>query len=591
MPTIFHSTSGLLTSYLQAVGAGKIQLPDFQRSWVWDDERIRKLLVSILQSYPIGAIMLLQSGNPNVSFKPRLVEGVDLDGAEGVQIDHLILDGQQRLTSLYQALCTGLPVITRDGRDRKISRWYYLDLEICVDPESDKDEAIISVPEDGIIRGPGNLVMADYSTIEKECEAGVLPIHLLFDPPGLLNWQTQYFRNSSKIARRSVLWGKLMADAFNAFNSYQLPIIILLNSTPKEAVCQVFENVNTGGVTLTVFELLTATFAAENFSLRKDWVSRLKGEENDKGIVPERYFEDNLILCGLSNTDFLQTVTLLATYSRKKQNPNAAVSCKRKDILKLELEDYEFWADKVTAGLFEAAKFLMEQNIFSARDLPYATQLVPLSAILVELDTLAHNIEVRQKLSRWFWCGVLGELYGSAIETRFAKDLPQVVDWIKNGPEPDTVIEATFDPNRLLTLRTRNSAAYKGVHALLMKEGCKDFLSGVSIDITVYTNDSIDIHHIFPVNYCKRTGISPEIYNSIINKTPLSSRTNRIIGGNAPSVYLKRLEETHNISRTNLDSCIDSHVVDITALRSDDFGTFFEGRKARLVEKIEKAMK
>ena len=71
-----------------------------------------------------------------------------------------------------------------------------------------------------------------------------------------------------------------------------------------------------------------------------------------------------------------------------------------------------------------------------------------------------------------------------------------MVEWIKGGPLPDTIAEATFDPNRLLTLRTRNSAAYKGVHVLLMKEGCRDFLSGTQVDITVYNNDSIDIHHI-----------------------------------------------------------------------------------------------
>lgn len=111
-------------------------MPDFQRSWAWDDERIRRLLVSILQSYPIGAIMLLQLGNPNVKFMPRLVEGVDPDGSDTVHIDHLILDGQQRLTSLYQALSTGRPVVTRDGRGRKVSCWYCLDIEKCVDPGS-----------------------------------------------------------------------------------------------------------------------------------------------------------------------------------------------------------------------------------------------------------------------------------------------------------------------------------------------------------------------------------------------------------------------------------------------------------------------
>lgn len=589
MPTIFHSTSELLTSILQSVGSGLTQLPDFQRDWVWDDERIRRLLTSILQSYPIGAIMLLQTGNPNVSFKPRLVEGVDLDRAN-TEADRLILDGQQRLTSLYQALCTKRPVVTRDERGHKISRWYYLDLEKCVDPESDKDEAVLSVPEDKVVRGAGNQILADYSTIEKECEAGVLPVYLLFDPPGMLNWQNHYFSNTAEIAKRSAIWGKLMADTFNAFNSYQLPIIILLNSTPKEAVCQVFENVNTGGVTLTVFELLTASFAAENFSLRKDWLFRLKGEKNESGVVLTDYFEKDPILCNLSNTDFLQALTLLVTYERKKRNPNAAVSCKRKDILKLELNDYKLWADKVTNGFYEAAKFLMEQNVFS-RDLPYATQLIPLSAIFVELGTQAHNLDVRQKIARWFWCGVFGELYGSAIETRFAKDLPQVVEWIKGGLEPDTITEATFDPNRLLTLRTRNSAAYKGVHILLMKEGCRDFLSGVPIDITVYYNDSIDIHHIFPVDYCKRTGIDPGLYNSIVNKTPLSSRTNRIIGGNAPSIYLKSLEKNHNINTANLNDCIESHIIDIDALRSDDFQTFFEKRKDSLVAKIEKAMK
>ncbi len=256
----------------------------------------------------------------------------------------------------------------------------------------------------------------------------------------------------------------------------------------------------------------------------------------------------------------------------------------------MELEDYKLWADRVTAGFYAAAKFLMEQNVFSGRDLPYATQLVPLSAIFVELGNLTHNISVRRKLARWFWCGVFGELYGSAIETRFAKDLPQVVEWIKGGPLPDTIAEATFDPNRLLTLRTRNSAAYKGVHVLLMKEGCRDFLSGTQVDITVYTNDSIDIHHIFPVDYCKRMGIDPAIYNSIVNKTPLSSRTNRIIGGSAPSAYLKYLEENHNISKADLDECIKSHIIDVGTLRADDFQAFFDQRKESLIAKIDQAM-
>lgn len=588
MPTIFHSTSEMLKSLLDSVKDGRMQLPDFQRGWVWDDERIKKLLVSILKSYPIGSVMLLETGNINVNFKPRLVEGIDLNNPPEPQ--RLILDGQQRITSLYQALYLDEPVKTCNDRGKEIKRWYYLDINSATDPNSDKDDAIISVPEDKIIKGKGNAVIADYSTIEKECDAGVLPVHYLFKAEKLLQWQNQYF-STDMSQERSLRWSKFMSDAYSAFNNYQLPVITLLNTTPKEAVCQVFENVNTGGMTLNVFELLTASFAADNYSLRDDWESRYKGSSNEDEQQEElRGFINNPILCVLDNTDFLQTIALLVTYNRKKGRPGAAVSCKRRDILNLDVNEYKKWNDEVTKGFYEAAKFLMEQKVFSARDIPYPTQLIPLTAILVELGADAHNQSMREKIARWYWCGVFGELYGAAIETRFAKDLPQVIDWLNGGNEPDTVSEAAFDPNRLLTLRTRNSAAYKGVYILLMKEGCRDFMSGISVDLQTYYNDNIDIHHIFPQNYCRKNNIPRNLFNSIVNKTPLSSKTNRTIGGNAPSSYLNYLEEKENIHTNTLNRNLETHLIDVDAIRSDDFNVFFKKRKETLYRKILEAM-
>ena len=584
MSTIFHSTSEMLKGILNLVKHGRIQLPDFQRGWIWDDERIRRLLVSILKSYPIGAIMLLETGNPDVRFKSRLVEGVNLNPSPEPQ--QFILDGQQRITSLYQALYIDSAVTTRDSRGRRIKRWYYLDINIATDPYADKDEAIVSVPEDKILKGKGSVILADYSTIEKECEAGMIPVQYLFDSDKLLKWQNQYFKTGDS-NKRFKKWADFMADVHSAFNNYQIPAITLLNTTPKEAVCQVFENVNTGGVTLTVFELLTASFAADNFSLRDDWKLRCNGRAKDdiKG------FANNPILSILENTDFLQAIALLVTYNKKRRNPNAAVSCKRRDILGLTLEEYKKWSDEVEKGFYEAAKFLMEQKIFSKRDVPYASQLVPLAAIFTQLGSKAHNYSVRQKIARWYWCGVFGELYGAATETRFAKDLPQVIRWIEGGEEPDTIKEATFEFDRLITMRTRNSAAYKGVHTLLMREGCRDFMSGVPIDLQVYDDDSIDIHHIFPRRYCKSKGISRDLYNSIVNKTPLSAKTNRSIGGNAPSMYLDDLEKKRNIDREELDEILKTHMIDVQSIRADDFEAFFEKRKTALYEKILNAMK
>ena len=146
------------------------------------------------------------------------------------------------------------------------------------------------------------------------------------------------------------------------------------------------------------------------------------------------------------------------------------------------------------------------------------------------------------KIARWFWCGIFGELYGGAFESRFAKDIVEVPAWLDGGPEPSTVSEGVFRADRLLTMRTRHSAAYKGIHALLMREGAKDFRSGQGYDLTVFFDEGVDIHHIFPQDWCETQKIDVKIYDTVINKTPLSYRTNRIIGGVAPSKYLAKLE-------------------------------------------------
>ena len=125
----------------------------------------------------------------------------------------------------------------------------------------------------------------------------------------------------------------------------------------------------------------------------------------------------------------------------------------------------------------------------------------------------------------WYWNGVFGELYGSAVETRIARDFMEVPGWLKGGDEPSTVSETMFRADRLKTMRMRLSAAYKGVNALLMKEGAQDFRSGQKFDHTIFFGENVDIHHIFPQEWCKKSGIKPSVYDSIINKTPLSYRT------------------------------------------------------------------
>jgi len=581
--TTFDSTREYLSEILRGIRSRKIQLPDFQRGWVWDNEHIRSLLASVSVSYPIGAVMLLETGNPDVRFKPRVVEGVDPKNAP--EPEQFILDGQQRLTSLYLSLFSGEVVNTLDTRGKPMRRWYYLDIAESLDANGDREEAIIALPEDRIVRNFRGEVEKDYSSIEKECAGELFPLPLVFDTVGLTTWQLKYISvDQAHIVERLNRWNDLMQNVIQRFQQYLVPLIVLKKQTPKEAVCQVFEKVNTGGVSLTVFELLTATFAVDNYNLREDWF----GLDGHSGR--QQRLRKHKVLESLENTDVLQAITLLTTYHKKKKFPDGAVSCKRKDILRLALSDYQAWAEAATIGLEKAAKFLFLQRIFASRDLPYRTQLVPLAAILAVLGDQADSDGVRTKLARWYWCGVFGELYGGAIETRFAKDLPEVVEWINGGPEPTTVQDANFVPSRLYTLRSRNSAAYKGVSAILMREGGLDFRTGDPIDTQIFFEEQIDIHHIFPKSYCMKKGLENREWDSIVNKTPLSSKTNRyIVRADAPSIYLDRIQTNEGITVKRMDEILASHLIDSIPTRKDAFHSFFDARKKALLDRIQKA--
>jgi hypothetical protein len=240
----------------------------------------------------------------------------------------------------------------------------------------------------------------------------------------------------------------------------------------------------------------------------------------------------------------------------------------------------------VEAGLISAAKFLTLQKVFDRNSLPYPTQMIPLSIICASLGSGAADGQVRARLAQWYWCGVFGELYGGANETRYAQDVLDVPAWIDGGPLPRTIEDANFAPVRLLSLQTRQSAAYRGLISLLMQRGSGDWINGQPIELTSYFSESIDIHHVFPRAYCYRQGFDDRRWNSVINKTPLSSRTNQILGGDAPSIYLKRNDQR---SGGSVRQSLAAHLIEENLLRSDDFDEFIRDRARGLLDIIETA--
>ena len=582
----FDITKLPLKEIIDGIKKGEYQLPDFQRGWVWDDEHVRSLLVSISRSFPIGAIMTLETGG-DVRFQVRPIENVDLDN--NVKPEKLILDGQQRLTSLTQVLGLTGPVKTFDTKNNEVKRFYYIDIQKALFGE-DIDEAFYSTSSDRTKTSDfGRKVELDLTTTEKEVEALQFPCNRILDYEDWLDCcydlgKMEEFR-------------KFKRKVLEPIKGYNIPVIALNKHTPKEAVCLVFEKVNTGGVDLTVFELITATFAADGFNLREDWYGDARKGKVGRG---EKFKQDSL-LKSLRPADFLQAITLLKTYEKNqtaKTNgvPDSklpGISCKRKTILNLNLEDYSTWAPRLEEGVIRAAQFLRKESVYTNKELPYRAQLVPLVAIMVHLEKRWLEPMIHQRLSQWFWCGVMGELYGSATENRFANDLEDMLAWIQDpGKLPRTVFDASFQPSRLETLRTRNSAAYKGLHVLTLRSGARDFFWKADIKELDQMGEALDIHHIFPIKWCEQNKIAKTIYDSAVNKAPLSAKANKKIGGAAPATYLATLqkEEQVQLSDTEMDHILETHFIDPGTLRSNDFHTFLKNRSIALLNVIYDAM-
>lgn len=590
-----------LNKLLDDCHRGILQLPDFQRSWVWDEDRIKSLIASISRAFPVGALMTLDTGG-DVNFKPRPVEGAP-EAAKQTSPQSLLLDGQQRMTSLYQVTLRGQVVETVTPKNKKVKRWFYIDIRKAIDPSIDREEAIVGVPEDRIVRdvfGRGEVL--DLSSAEKEYAFLMYPVTQVFDWDRWQDGFNEYWRGDINEKIRDE-FRSFKRQILENFKYYRVPVIALDRSTSKEAVCVVFEKVNTGGKPLDAFELVTAMYAAAGHELRKDWY----GDEIAMGR--HRRFAETLrpsgadsgILANVANTDFLQAISLFHTRDKRRAAEAAgkqgkelpAVTGNRQALLNLPLDAYKKYEAQVERGFVQAAKFLHMLHIYRIYDLPYQSQIVPLAAILGDIGEAWEHEANRAKLIRWYWNGVFGELYGSAVDTRIARDFMEVPVWLKGGSEPSTVSETMFRPDRLKTMRMRLSAAYKGINALLMKEGAQDFRSGQKFDHTIFFGENVDIHHIFPQDWCKKQDIKKDIFDSIINKTPLSYRTNRIIGGVAPSKYLAKLqsgdETTPPIKPATLDSYVESHLIDPSLLHEDKFFDFMADRQKKLLKLIEQA--
>ena len=613
---MFETNPKSLGDLLSQVKEQKLQLPDFQRDWVWTDEGVRQLLASVASGFPIGAILTLKTGG-ELRFKTRPLEHAPNTGETPEQ---LLLDGQQRMTSLYQSLYSDQPVEVKNSKGKDRSLFYYLNIEKALS-SARLEDAVFVVGSDKKIKSNFNRdTELDLSSRPKEFEAFAFPLNETFDAQ---DWLLDYSTSNDNSRMDEVK--TFFKTVIDRITKYQVPVITLLKENTREAVCTVFEKVNVGGKKLDAFELLTAMFAADDFDLREDLRGtdektfiakhrrKPKDDEVTEGRIPRiRGQHGGGVFSDLDERDVLQVACLLQTHTKRqsfieqankegrsystKEAP--AVSIRARDLLELDCSIYQSNAERLTQGYERARHFLNDLHIIRGRDIPYLPTAKTLAGVFAENDNRELNAAQKEKLERWFWCVTLGETYGNSTDTRVARDFLELIAWLDGkfmpGMEPRAIQEIQIRAGRLDELRTRISAGYKAVHVALLDEGCQDFRTGTQAYKMDKHEDPIDIHHIFPQAWAIKNGIEKSRYDTIVNKTPLFAQTNRIVGGQAPSKYLKKLEDELGDSeggvsaRERMDAILRSHLIDPDLLRADDFEGFYEDRKEKLLKLIEK---
>lgn len=580
---------------MKDIESGKIQLPSIQRDWSWNDEKIRELIASVISGYPVGSVLFLEcEGEP--PFKSNPVVSVSLTGK--IFPKNLILDGQQRLTAIYCAMYNVGQPVKISKKNSVDERYYYLDIEKVAGKNFDSIEAIISVPKDKKIKknAKNNNPGLDLSTPEKEFESKMFPLNIIFDTKLRNKWGNEYrkFYQANRPNSYSQVENELEEFQMicSSLESYTIPVISLDADTKIEAVCNIFEKVNSSNQPLTGFDLLKAIFEKEDFDLRSDWDKR-KEKIFSKGILE-----------GFEPKNFLRACKLFANYK------NGAYDIKKNVIIDLKCSDYKSCADTVSSGFVEAEKLLDEEGIVGKNSLPYSSQLIPLAVICALLSEANNSVTdgadiIKQKIKQWYWCGVFSKFYENAAnDSKFHSNIRDVMNWINGNDTPELVRNFEVDAVKLKEITS--GALFKGIIALIIKNGCKDFTSGRTVKNIYGDPDvAVEIHHIFPKDsYQKRYG---DLLESVLNKTPVSKKTNSIIGGISPSNYLTKLmsgpesEITTKknskknkqkkfaadfVSRENLEIYLSSHWINIKSLEEDNFEDFLADRAIQILKAV-----
>ena len=518
-----------------------LALPDFQRSFVWEPNGTRELIVSIIRGFPAGNLLFLRGGSK--VFLPRAVEEApQLDGHEP---QLLVLDGQQRLSSLYQALY-GV------GNHR-----FFVDIGALMDG-ADIETAVKVFSANRA---------KQWATSAGQARSLMFPLARFNN---YADWRDEIvdarhdLGEGSRKTLRSYL-NRVETAIIKPILTYSFPTTTLSESTPTEAVCTIFETLNRTGIKLSVFELITARAFARGERLRERW---------DDALVKNPILDDFEI----DPYYILQTIALRADFV-----PRRGV------VAAMEVSTIVDHWDAAVAGMANGITMLRDEcGVLMPKWLPYAPMLPTLAAAwqwVHEAQGAASGAR-RLKLQRWFWCATFAGDYDNAPNSRAEADMPMLDAWLRGGDAPPVVRDFEFNPAQWPTVTIRQRALYRATMALLLRHRPLDFHEAVPLTRTVIESTAVDDHHVFPRGYLQDIGLDNRI-DTVLNHTLIDRETNIRIQKKAPSVYLAEIaDELPN----DLPRILQSHGLPAAPdgpLWENDFDAFLEWRLQHLAQELQ----
>jgi len=425
---------------------------------------------------------------------------------------------------------------------------------------------------------------AAYGTIPQQAAKLVFPLGKVFSDGGFSGWMNQVLKERCKDMTEMLDLQKRLShlneEWIRPIEEYEFPMVTLNEETSGSAVCTIFETLNRTGVKLSVFDLLTARFWAQDLNLRQLWEEARADDPVIEDFEIDPYY-------------VLQIIGLLEPGTDKDGHLRAP-SIKRSAILEMDVAQPRNGWSTAVAGLSAILSILRDEcGVLIPGLIPYTTILIPMAAVWASQENVkgADAGANRIKFLRWFWCSVFGQQYENAPNSQAEKDFGELKSWMSGGPEPESVTSFSLESLKLRNVRPKQRAVYRGAMALILQNGALDFhkRGPITSQLIADKKNPVDDHHIFPRAFLNKQDVPAALRDCILNRTYIDRATNHRLSKRAPSDYFSEIRQKHGPQDT--DELFRTHLLPTgndSPLLKDDFEGFLTRREKLLMDLIQK---